>query len=292
MSRVLALIGAVCLIAAAIVARSVLTGDDGGGDGGDDGGGDAELVVACIPELEDACNAIERPMALSIEDPATTIERLAAGEDIDAWVTFDPWPAMASELEDRAAFDEVVGVAESGLVVVVRDDAIPEGCEPVAWACLVDQLGNKVVVPDPDSAIGRLVVGQAATDFFPGLASNDLRDDVDLQGRLGRLGVDRSGDPAEIDMILLPDPDAAGTTQASFTADVASSPRAGGLSAYPSAAPASVAIVVAGSDVDRITGEPEFTAELRSQGWTIAADAVSTGLPRPGVLIALQGFVG
>lgn len=285
MSRVLALVGAVLLIAAAILARAVLDDDDEGDDGG------SALVVACIPELADACEAIDRAIELTIEDPADTIERLAAGEAIDAWVTLDPWPEMAAIVEDRVRLDEVVAVASSDLVLLARTTEVPEGCDPVTWTCLVDGLGDRVEVPDPDSALGRLVVAFAANDFHPGFAANELRDDVALQDRLAALGIDAGGVPPEVDMLVLPDPDATGTTAASFDTNVASRPAGSGFTSHATS-PAAVAVVVAGPDADRITGEPSFTAALEDLGWALDAGAATTGLPNAGVLVALQGAVG
>src|SRR5688500_263721 len=100
MKRVLALAGAVFLIAAAIVVRAVIVVDDEdsvGTGGGDDG----DLVVACSPELREACEAIEGVTELRIEHPGATIDALAAGGQIDAWVTLDPWPEMAEIIDDR-----------------------------------------------------------------------------------------------------------------------------------------------------------------------------------------------
>ena len=108
MSRVLALLGAVALIVVAVVVRAVVLDDDGGA-GADDP--DRALVVACVPELEVACNAIDAATDVVVERPDQTIARLAAGEEVDAWVTFDPWPAMAEILEARAGLAPVTAVA-------------------------------------------------------------------------------------------------------------------------------------------------------------------------------------
>ena len=288
MSRVLALIGAVCLIAAAILARALLT-DDGDDDGAGDDDGDAELVVACIPELEDACRAIDRPMTLSIEDPAVTIERLAAGEDVDAWVTFGPWPEMATILERRIQPADVVPVAATDLRLLVRTIAIPDGCDdPATWTCLVDGVGDRVAIPSPSSGLGALVLGQAAADFFgsSAVASNDLSE-PGLAGRLSSLEVD--DDPLGDMRVGLPEPVATGLLGVDLDTLGA---RTSNFTDSPSGAPATVSVVVAGRDADRVAGEPRFTEALEAAGWTIAADAATTGLPNAGVLIALRSAVG
>jgi hypothetical protein len=288
MSRVLALIGAVCLIAAAILARALLTGDGDDGDGGGGDGGDA-LVVACIPELEAACRAIDRDVELSIEDPAVTIGRLADGEDIDAWVTLDPWPAMAAIVEPRAVAEPVEPVASDELVLLARTNtAEGTGCDdPLTWSCLVDALGDSVAVPEPTAGLGVLILGQAATDFFGGtFAANDFGQ-PQLADRFALLEVD---DDAFEDMrVGLPEPAATGVLDLDLDS---LGVRRGDFTASTSAAPVTVAVVVAGPRADRVAGEPGFTTALEDAGWTLDPDAATTGLPNAGVLVALQGAVG
>jgi hypothetical protein len=284
MKRVLALLGACLLVAAAVVARGMITDDD---DDGDDGGdGDGDLVVACIPELQEACEAIDRDLDLRIEDPAETIAAVAGGEEIDAWVTLDPWPRIANESESRELFDEGEGVATSGLALIVRNAAVPDACpELPTWTCLVDDLDDLVAVPSPRTALGLLVLAHAANDFRPGFAANELREDFDLQRRLAALDV--LPDPVA-DMLVLPDPDATGTTQADEDSRIRVSAVADSLSAFPGLQAATVAVVVTGPDADRIAGEPTFIDALDELGWVPEDEAVTIGLPRAGVLIALQ----
>jgi len=289
MTRVLALLGAILLIAAAVVARSVLDDEDGGDDGGRDG---EPMAVACIPELREACDALDRLAEVTIEDPGETIARIAEGADVDAWVTLDPWPEMASIIDDQARVGDGVGVATTELLLLVRTDAVPSGCAPVGWTCLVDGLDNRVVLPDPDAALGRLAAAFAANDFFPGFAANELRDDPELQRRLDAVGIDRSGPAPYEDMLVLPDPDATAITGADFERAVAPRPTGESFSTYPTGQPATIAVVVAGDEGDRIAGEPSFTEALEALGWTIAPDAATTGLPGAGVLVALQDAVG
>lgn len=286
MSRVLALIGAVCLIAAAILARALLTDD---GEEGDGGGGDGEaLVVACIPELRAACEAIDRPMQLSIEAPSETIGRLAAGEDIDAWVTLDPWPEMAGIVEPRAVADPVEPVASDELVLLARTNSAEDaGCDdPLTWSCLVDALGDSVAVPEPTAGLGVLVLGQAATDFFGGpFAANDFGQ-PQLADRFALLEVD---DDAFEDMrVGLPEPAATGVLELDLDS---LGVRRGDFTVSTSAAPVTVAVVVAGPRADRVAGEPAFTTALEDAGWTLDPAAATTGLPNAGVLVALQGAV-
>src|SRR5688500_817190 len=53
--RVLAVVGAVVLIVAAIAVRQLITGGDDEGNGGNGGDGGDRFVVACVTELGRAC---------------------------------------------------------------------------------------------------------------------------------------------------------------------------------------------------------------------------------------------
>jgi hypothetical protein len=281
MKRVLALAVACLLMAGALGVRSVLSDDDGDGEGGSDGGEEGDLVIACIPELEDACQALERDVAeLRIEDPATTI----ADPDVDAWVTLDPWPEIA-EIESSAdLFGPSIPVAEADLALIARSTEVPPGCDPVEWVCLVAALGDRVAV-DAGSALGLLVLAQAGSEFRPGFALNELRDDFELQAFLDSIDLTAS-DPVG-DMLVLPDPDASGTSSADMESRVGRSATADDFVDSPSGAPATVAVVVAGREADRVTGEPSFTEALEQLGWELRSSAATTGLPNPGVLLAL-----
>lgn len=277
MKRVLAVAVACLLMAGALLVRNAITDDDADGDGnnGTEPGEDDDLVVACIPELADACEALERQVTeLRIEDPGDTI---AASADVDAWVTLDPWPEMAGTQRLRNAD----AVATDELVVIARDVPAALLCGPVTWTCLVDTLASdQVAVPDPSTASGRLVLGHAAVDLFGrDLAANDF-DDPDFSRRLRRVGV--SSDPLDDIRIGLPEPLATGA----FALDAA---RLGSrpVRTGPGRSPATVAVVVAGPGRDRIATKSAFITALADLGWTIDPTAATTGLPRAGVLVAL-----
>jgi hypothetical protein len=283
MKRVLA-VGVACLLmAGALVVRNAITGDDeGDGDdgSGSDPGGDGDLVVACIPELEDACRALDRQVSdLRIEDPADTI---GTAGDVDAWVTLDPWPAMAGveRLADREP------VADDALVVLAQAGSVPAGCEDgLTWTCLVAELGDRVAVPDPGTATGRLVLGHAAIDLFGGpLASNDF---VDPAFAEAMRTLDVGGDPLGDIRIGLPEPAATGALRLDL-ATLGNRPVQSG----PGASPATVAVVVAGPQRDRVAGEPSFTEALAGLGWRVDPQSQTSGLPNAGVLVALTEEFG
>lgn len=289
MKQVLAVAVAALLVAVAIVVRGALDdGDDGpGGDGDDDG--DA-LVVACVPELRSACEALDADVR--IEAPSATI---AAAAEVDAWVTFDPWPEIAAAAEGRAVFgDDVEAVASSALVLVTRTAALPAGCGPEPdWLCVAEATGSRApTLPSPDSAFGALAFGFAAHGWNaverPGepFARNEFElPEFDAWRRTLRF----SSNPVT-DMIQLAPagPVATATTRATFDTVVLTSREAEELDATPTAAAATAAVVVVGPEAERVAGDGALQDGLVALGWRLDPDAATTGLPNAGVLFALQ----
>jgi hypothetical protein len=212
MKRVGALLGAIAMIALAVVIRGAIDGDSGGG--GSSGGGPVRLL--CITEVEAACEAL----AADNSDVQVTIER--AGDTVagatdtdpqarsayDAWVTLQPLPEMANLLAERPVFDEGEVVAASRVVLVApsdRAEALISSCgesstseseDLVAqWRCVGDTAGQRwseyggeqawgVVKPglrDPEeTASGLMALSQLAEGWFAeeeigsDFASNDF----------------------------------------------------------------------------------------------------------------------
>lgn len=293
MKQVLAVGIAALLIAGALFLRNVLEDDDGGGGEGEGGG---ELVVACVRELREACEALDGVSELRIGDPAATIEAAAAGE-IDAWVTFDPWPAIAAEQERRDVFaGEPVAVATTGIVLLARTASLPPECDrTVDWSCVAAATGsNAAALPSPTTAFGLLALGHAAIGWAAvELAGEPLTraeiEDTPFQAWVGRIAF--GGDPLE-DMLLLgrAGPVATAATQARHATDVVPSRESANLSPAPTTAAASITVVVAGPRADRIAGQEAFLVALDELGYdrSAAPDAATVGLPSPGVLVALQ----
>lgn len=291
MKRVLALVGAILLVVVAVVLRGVLD-DDGGDDDRDpvDGGDEPSLVVACVPELEAACLELARDDAeVLIVTPTETITRLERGEHIDAWVTLDPWPAMAAFTLDDDPFlaGEPAAVASTELVLLTRTAAVADCAEPVTWTCAVDTLGDDAALPIAFSTLRPFVLGQAVTDWFGATpATNDFGEPA-IDDRLGEVGTP-AGDPLRDIKDGLPQPSATGVLATQLRA---LGSRLTDFTTSPSGVPVTVAAVVVGPEADRVAGEPAFTGILEATGWTIDPAAATTGLPDPGVLVALSDRV-
>jgi len=204
MRRVLAVLGAVLMVAVALLVRSAI---DSGDDGGDRGGGDradAAPRLLCAEELAGICQTLadEGLAEITIEPVGGTVDRLGAVEadlEVDAWLTLDPFPQQVDDRRQFATgnplFADPLGTGFStGLALVAQDDraaALEADCAEVGWACVGDAAGEpwadhggeagwgdvKPGYDAPDtSATGLLVLAQAMADHLgdPGFAAQDI----------------------------------------------------------------------------------------------------------------------
>ncbi len=299
----LALLGAVALVVAAIAIRQLITGDDDGGGGGGGGGdGDDTIVMACVTELEGACRALAADadgVDVVIEDAGETMDKLVAGDSgYDGWITFEPWPEVVAIDEPEDALGTPSGpVVSTELALVVPDTAAPCGSgQPVGWRCLGDA-GANVGIPARTSGLGLLLLGNAASNYFgtSDFATNDFDPAFDdwLDVITDNSG---QGDPFAELLVAFPPTrvfDAVGTTTARFDDDVPGSRADGRLDPVdtdPVASADVVVVPIAGSgDEERVTelaDEPALVDALVETGWS-AGGADDTGLPSGGVLYAL-----
>lgn len=193
--RVLAAVGAVALVLAALALRSAWSSDDGDDPGGGDDRSLPQLV--CDPDLTDACGAVDG-VAVQVRDSADVSDALVAGEleDGTAWVTTSAWTELTASRLDAAgrSFGEVERLATSDVVVatiVTRAPVLADACADVAlWRCLGDAAGRpwteiggldawgavEVGLPDADTAGGLPVLASVAVGHFGGtdFAANDF----------------------------------------------------------------------------------------------------------------------
>ncbi len=208
MKRLLAVLGAVAMIGAAVLIRGALTGDGGGGGGGGGGGAgdDGETHLICATELEAACTALaeeDDSISFDVEEAGVTAARLTdpafrpSESDIDGWLTLQPWPGLVNEGLERDNRGAVLGepsdvLATSPLDLVGPtpriDPLILDVCnaapESPVWRCLGDTAGTawgdaggsatfgdiNVGYADPtESATGLLILGQSSAEYFDAL---------------------------------------------------------------------------------------------------------------------------
>lgn len=325
MRRVLAVLGAVLMVAVALLVRSALDGGDDGEDGG--GGGNRVLNLLCAEELADACEVLEDEgrAEVQIEAVGETVDRLGvvdADLEVDAWLTLDPFP---QQVDDRRLFatgnalfaDPIPTDVSSALALVAQDDrgvALEADCAEVGWACLGDAAGEPwadhggeaawgPVKPGHDapdtSATGLLVLAQAMADHLddPGFAGQDI-DDRWLGDLEDAVPTRTAGSSL---LRLAQQGGAAFGAVGALGAEaetVAGTAQGEDLTIFYPAPMFQASVVVApgrGADEDLLDdladladGDNEFVDALLAAGWSDRTDGPAEPLPSAGVLDALR----
>jgi hypothetical protein len=290
--RVFALVGAVALIVAAVAIRQLIVGDDGeNSDGGDGNRDDDGVVVACVSELEAACRAMG--VEVVVEAAGDTMDKLVAGNSgYDGWVTVSPWDEIVGfDQPEDALGSPSAPVASTEIVLAVPDTA--DVCDPEpTWLCLGDKAA-RVGLPPRTSALGLLMVGNAATGYFgrSNIATNDFT--PEFEDWLDNITAnDGSPDPLRGLLRAFPPTrtfDAVGTTQGEWDQAVPGSRADGRLPAFdpePLATANVVVVPVDGGDVAGLADSRALVESLTESGWTEGGPD-TTGLPPSGVLYDL-----
>ncbi len=131
------------IVGALLIRRNVIEGgDDGDSDGGDPPEPAEELV--CLTELADVCASLGEShpdLTIRVEDAGATLARVAEGEPVGLWLTFEPFPAMASLTSDATI------LAASELAVATPPELTPvlnARCTGQAlWRCIGDSAGEE-----------------------------------------------------------------------------------------------------------------------------------------------------
>lgn len=184
----LAVLGALCLVAVAVLVRSAIVG---GSDGGDGGSGDGPPVVACTPELAAVCDALADDGRITPASSSLDLDEAAVPPaEIDAWITWDPAPAIANIDAEQAnqpePWSDPVALGGGVLGVLGTEAAIEAACDgQVSWTCLGDagiEGTTAIGVGEPTTAEGlvRLApLAQAtADDPFDGFSTDPNLDAI------------------------------------------------------------------------------------------------------------------
>lgn len=268
MARVLALLAAVLLVVAAVLVRREL--DEPDAAEADPDRPSAELVVACIPELERLCEAIDG-VDLRIEAPSETV----ADPSVDAWVTFDPWPGIV-----EGALGTGEPIASTDLVLVTRSGGPAADCAD--WACAG---GVGAAIPSTE-ALGLLVLGHASVQWSDGARPGEpfARQELDLpEYRAWLGGLNRTTRDPLADMLQLgpAGPPATAATGVDVEDRVRGSREEGNLTTSRTG---TLALVVAGRSASAVA--ERLQGPLGEQGWGPAS--ASDGLPNEGLLRAMN----
>jgi hypothetical protein len=298
--RVLALLGAVALILGAIGIRQLIAGDGDGSDNGDGGGdGGDTAVVACVSELEAACEAMaaaEDGVEVVVEDAGETRDKLVAGDSgYDGWLTFAPWPEVVGFDRPEDALGAATAPIASTELVLAAPTSTQQPCSgtDATWRCLGDTAA-KVGLPPPTTGLGLLLLGNAATGYFgrSDIATNDFT--PEFEEWLSRITANNRSDDPLADLLRAYPPtriyDAVGTGRAQYDDTV---PGSRAEDALPFVAPdplatATVVVVpVNGGDVAGVATSDALVDALVESGWSEGGPD-DTGLPNPGVMYDLS----
>lgn len=298
MKRLLALLAAVGMVVGAWYLREAWRGDGAAGDDDRDGG---PPRLICASELADACKGLEG-VAVTVEQPGVTYDRLVTeggALDADGWLVSGPWPEM---VETQRRIDLTISdpIARSDLALYVNDErkrVLDAACGALSWKCLGDNAGRpwvelggpagwgevKVGHPGPDTTGGLLSAGAAAIGFFgiADISSAEFADGFDRW--LGDL--EKSVRSATRGF---PDPARAIQTQPGSFSVVADLGHRFERDRRPSNPPVSAVVRLVGR-----AGRFDLRAirtTLESQRWSTSGLDAPTGLPKPGVMIALRSL--
>lgn len=292
--RVGAIVGAVALVAVAVLIRGRLAGSDGGGGGGGGRSG-GDLVVACTPELAEVCAALAEAGAIATDPVTLDLDRAVSFDDADAWITWDPAPAIANYDAPAARWDRVEVLATAPLGFLVGPDDLAGACRATpTWACVTDAgaTGAGIGLGSTDTAEGLVRIAPIA------LALSEDRDPDTIPGaRLRGLIQSPVGGPgsatdlvarrlqqgtAAVGPVVAPAPlatDAAATTRGREASLRAAVPAAGGVAATVVVAARAGASVDTGA-LARRCSDDGVAAALRAVGvepcsGTLASDDIA-----------------
>ncbi len=296
--RVLAVLGAIGLVLAAIAVRNVI--DDDSND--DPSSADGETNVVCA--VEPACLQLTG-RAVSPARPQSVLSDLEAGnpDELDVWVTTSSWLEV---LQARApeVIAEVRSLATSPVIVAALPRYAPAieslcagerlmGCLGAASRTSCAELGQSGVqgvlsvgLTDPERDLGLPVLAAAAAGYFGDLefASNDFVDDG-FRSALGNLTKLTTGDATVRVMVT-----ASGTYTAVGSILAPARAEAGQRDIVELAPePPITATVVA----IRLTGDTAYpdlrpvTDALLEEGWDAVAEDPPPPTLKPGVMAAL-----
>lgn len=303
-ARLLAMIGALGMIFGAYVFRYGMPGGDGDGADGPGGGSGGEAAIVCAAELGTAvCDTI---VGATVEPAAETAARLigapsARAAGVGGWVVPGTWPVMVDEARALKSRSELfaggrTSLASTPLVAVSRKGQLPPACAPLTWRCLGDaaQDPNFRIGADPrTNAFGLFVrssaiVGYLGNDEF---GINDLRDDPAADTWYANLEQRLAAAPnfgaRDLQSFVLQQ----GSARVYLTTGAAARDLRRNAG-FDVGVPAETTVIAAGywkPDGGRDLDTRNVAGALVDDGWERVQPAfVGTGLPSPGVLLALS----
>jgi hypothetical protein len=286
-----------------LIRRNVIEGGDGDDDPGDQPEPASALV--CLTELRDVCAELgqDRPdLAITVEDARKTLDRLAAGENVPLWLTFEPFPAMSGAL--------VAGepLAASRLAIATppnRTAALTERCaDQSLWRCIGDIAGEEWgdAPGQVEPSVGDASTSAAALGSFASAVAGYVdtthlsrqlwESDVDFLGwvrelvRAVSLEDLAAGTPLSVMLTRASAVNVAGTSDAEIAALDAPGDRSDASYPEPSMWLQAVLAAPAGADVLRDLSA-DAAAALLAAGWDQPGTATEP-LPSATTMVALR----
>jgi hypothetical protein len=179
MKRVLAIVGAVVIVAAAVVARSKIHPSDG--SHGILNRGD-KPVVACTPDLQPLCDALAADGAIKPTDPIDIADIKGNSkllDNIDGWLTWDGAPGIVTfdlGSDQASPWDTPTVVGSGKLGVAYTPDGLLSPACAKTWRCIASKASG-----DQDAPVIGVGDGTTAISlqrYYPlalALAKGDIR---------------------------------------------------------------------------------------------------------------------
>jgi hypothetical protein len=291
------------IVGALVIRRNVIEGgDDGDGDGGDPQDPAEELV--CLTELAEVCTSLGEShpdLTITVEDAGETLARIVEGEPVGLWLTFEPFPTMASLSPGSV-------LAASELAVATPPELTPvlnARCTGQAlWRCIGDSAGEEwgdvpgrvqpSVGDAGDTALGLASFASAVGGYY-GTAqpnSTEWSNDAEflgwVRGLVREVPVEdlTAGTPVAT-MVTRPSAvNVAATSVAEIAGLGARAPEAEPSYPEPSMWLQAVLAAPAGADVPDALAQ-DAAAALRAAGWG-GPDEAAQVLPSATTMVALR----
>ena len=162
--RILAILGAICLVAVALLVRSYLADDGGGASSG------AKPVVACTADLMPVCQAMADDGKIQADPPILDLAGAAEPPpEIDVWITWDPAPGIANldaDLDNRNQTWGDASVLGSSTLAVASKGAAPLAGECQAgapeWRCYFAAADDGMPI-----GVGRPTTAEGLARLYP-----------------------------------------------------------------------------------------------------------------------------
>ena len=305
--RLATVVVAVALVVGAfLLRRNVIEGGDDEPDATD--GPDPATELVCLTELEAVCGVLgtaHPELAVTVEDARATLDRVAGGESVPLWLTFEPFPAMAGAL----TAGDVLGATELAIATPPgRQDVLAAKCaDQPLWRCVGDLAGDEwgevpgVIEPsvgDAGTTAGGLASFAAAVaGYFDTTQLSRTMWETEpefipwVQRLVRAVPVDEltAGTPVGTMLIRQSAVNVAGTSDAEVTA--LGEPGTSVERSYPEPSMWLQAVLAApaGAEIPRDLAT-DAAAALLDAGWAPPDPTAQTPLPSATAMLALRGL--